>query len=803
MLREVAKKKRILLGILVTTAASLLSLFFLTDDFLESKVRSLAEDNGIELTHFDLEANKEGIFSRNLELKIGEEIDQMVLKVAKVFDKGSTWDLLNFKNKRSLVLRGIEFQGPEKSGHAKAKELEVKYDFAQLFDKKFSSLSLSSLNTSLDVEKIASILRKNQNFLSHESPRHSFSEFLENPNFSFLRVRDSYLTSRLGKEEYHFSYNAKAQLTADFAYFELDGEFSGVPIKSDFTFNKEGGEILLTSEIVLPDLKDAGKALIDLDGLGFLSTPSLNLKNGFVKARSTAFINEDLSLESPFFEINGSDLHIGIGLDRLKIDKCMTFLSGNKKNLVNEATAYANFSLNDQFQGVGANLYARFPSDENTQKQGFGLGGKIWKLIGIDPTAKFEIQGVSLPYFEVNRNKPITQIFEEPRTINFSSFTLGDHVLTAEKGSISLRATKAFDEFGVKILSTSASLPKIQLSFHEISYDGVLNLAKFPSFPDRQTLNITQVLVGDDYQVDDFVFRFSSKSKTDLLIDEISFSPPNSHIKLYPANLSLSITEGPSEKAFCLIEMNEGKIMWKRNAYDLEIEGISGFITVNKLDPFSTAPNQTITFEKIKFEGLEFTDGKLNFTIQEGPVIQIKNISFSGLGGTIGLSESTISPNDGETVIRIFLDQIKGQKIVELFDNLDLEIGGNFSGMIPLAPSKLSGKWDYMGGSLRMENNGSSRFKWDAKGRLTEGMDKKSKDYKQNLLAEKALANLLVKSMKFDFMVFDKGREVRGIIDGISEVEGKKINLDYNPVIFGNLEDLLNLADIFKLGSDD
>ena len=157
MLREVAKKKRILLGILVTTAASLLSLFFLTDDFLESKVKSLAEDNGIELTHFDLEANKEGIFSRNLELKIGEEIDQMVLKVTKVFDKGSTWDLLNFKNKRSLVLRGIEFQGPEKSGHAKAKDLEVKYDFAQLFDKKFSSLSLSSLNTSLDVEKIASI----------------------------------------------------------------------------------------------------------------------------------------------------------------------------------------------------------------------------------------------------------------------------------------------------------------------------------------------------------------------------------------------------------------------------------------------------------------------------------------------------------------------------------------------------------------------------------------------------------------------------------------------------------------------
>ena len=184
-------------------------------------------------------------------------------------------------------------------------------------------------------------------------------------------------------------------------------------------------------------------------------------------------------------------------------------------------------------------------------------------------------------------------------------------------------------------------------------------------------------------------------------------------------------------------------------------------------------------------------------------MIRIKNLSCRGLGGTLGLRESTLSPNKGESLLQAFINQIEGQRIVELFDDLDLEIEGNFTGYIPLAPSKMSEQWDYMGGSLKMENTKPSRFRWDAKGRLTEGMNKNDADYQKNLLAEKALGNLLVKSMKFDFMVFEKGREVRGMIDGVSDIKGKKINLDYNPVIKGDLADLINLAEIFKIKSKD
>ncbi len=797
MLNFIAERKRVFLGILFFAVFGFFSCYFFIDELIEIKARNFAQENGADLIHFDLESNNEGFCFADFELKIREGFDHVILRIGKVLDKSVNWNLLEFDNRRELVVQDLDLKGPKSTGYLKIKELKFKYDVAELFNKKLNSLSLSDSQLNLNGENIRSFLEEKKEEVSDEDKGNFFHEFFENPNLSFLKARDSWLRVFWENKEYDLSYDAKGQFAEDFTYLELDGELIGVPMKSDFTFNKEGKKIFLTSEIVLPNLADAEKLLAKLGPVGINFPSDLLIKKGFVKARSTAILENDFSFGAPFVEINGTDIQLKISQNDLEIDKFITFLSGDSRNPVKEVTSYANFSFNDHLKGFGANLFTRFQQGKT------GLGGKIWKLIGTEPAAKFEVLGLTFPYFEVDQFEKISQLFAQPRTITFSSLSWNNSKIDITDGSINCSANEDFNEFAIKFLGKQTSLPEMQLSLLNVSYEGLFDLWKFPISPSLQTLKISDVFIGDDYQIKDFDFRFFSEFKNHFLIDEISFSPPNSLFQLEPANLSVTVNENSSPEIQSLVEFQGSNLVFKYNSYDMVVEGISGLIKVKNLDPFSTAVDQTITFKKFKFEELEFVDGNLTFTIEDGPLIRIKNLSCRGLGGTLGLRESTLSPNKGESLLQAFINQIEGQRIVELFDDLDLEIEGNFTGYIPLAPSKMSEQWDYMGGSLKMENTKPSRFRWDAKGRLTEGMNKNDADYQKNLLAEKALGNLLVKSMKFDFMVFEKGREVRGMIDGVSDIKGKKINLDYNPVIKGDLADLINLAEIFKIKSKD
>ena len=70
--------------------------------------------------------------------------------------------------------------------------------------------------------------------------------------------------------------------------------------------------------------------------------------------------------------------------------------------------------------------------------------------------------------------------------------------------------------------------------------------------------------------------------------------------------------------------------------------------------------------------------------------------------------------------------------------------------------------------------------------------------YQQTVLAEAALPNLSMNSMRLDFKIVDGEREVQGLIQGNAEVEGKKIDLDYKPRVSGDLREILEAIDLIK-----
>ena len=84
---------------------------------------------------------------------------------------------------------------------------------------------------------------------------------------------------------------------------------------------------------------------------------------------------------------------------------------------------------------------------------------------------------------------------------------------------------------------------------------------------------------------------------------------------------------------------------------------------------------------------------------------------------------------------------------------------------------------------------------------LTDGLDKKSSEYKNMYLLDRALQNLNLEALNILFKVKEDGdRVVEMNVRGESEVDGKDISVEYRPKIVGGLDALIQQADLTKWG---
>ena len=84
---------------------------------------------------------------------------------------------------------------------------------------------------------------------------------------------------------------------------------------------------------------------------------------------------------------------------------------------------------------------------------------------------------------------------------------------------------------------------------------------------------------------------------------------------------------------------------------------------------------------------------------------------------------------------------------------------------------------------------------------LTDGLDKKSSEYKNMYLLDRALQNLNLEALNILFKVKEDGdRVVEMNVRGESEVDGKDISVEYRPKIVGGLDALIQQADLKKWG---
>ncbi len=264
----------------------------------------------------------------------------------------------------------------------------------------------------------------------------------------------------------------------------------------------------------------------------------------------------------------------------------------------------------------------------------------------------------------------------------------------------------------------------------------------------------------------------------------LSFEFNGYRIELDRFNVAIS----ESDPDFLFIEFNNSQLDFPDN--QISLFGLNGKIQFNNMDPLETNGTQIITFEKCEAFGKELKDGNFSFEVMPNGLFTIKNAYASIFNGEIGLRESNFNLYGDEMRLNGKISNINGQKIADMIEGLEVEVNGSFSGSIPIVYE--NGKWDFEKGYLQLDSSVDAKLKYRGPGFFTLGVKEGTREYEKMRMAEKALENLDLESMKIILEVNGDERKILSRIKGTSYIDEKnKVTLDYRPKIIAGLADLI------------
>lgn len=774
------------------------------DEIIESTIDGIAKENDIEISSLDLEhLNVEGIYSEKISLDwMVFDLVNIGVKVGKVM-KPQWWKYFIPNNLLKATIQDLKIES--EAGQIDVRQAQFVYFWKKL-NLFLNATSIDGLSIHLDLEKLTKLKDRistpDKEGNASKATVLSIAEYLKSPLLAHMRLRDSKIEISGQDEVLGFEFNSTSLFTEGFLNFQLDGGLLGIPVKSDLTFSLEDDIIHMTSKLEVSDLANADFSSKQIRDLGILPSPGFSVDGGDLVFRKNATLGTNQSntgqqiLESLFVEVNASDLAFNIGNDRLQISKFIAFVTDFSQGTPSTVNAYANLTWNNQIEAVGARMQKRRLDSNETLGGKVAVSAEIWELNGSNQFP-VRVRNLSIPFFEADVNSSFEKMFTEQREVRFDHFSWDSGKVNLEGGHILFKGNENLNRWDLEMSPLTVHMPESQLTFTDFSYRGTLDFSLFPEVPDFQEIRIPKVQVGDDFMMNDIFLEFRILSAGQIELKTLEFSMGDIIFKMDPANIILQTEEDSLVDANYSITFNRSHFVLSNKEYEVEVLDLTGSIKIQSLTPFNTAEKQFLSFNQVNIGDFEFTDGNLSVDVQNGDLCQIHQLSMNGFDGRLGLGESIISLDQSESRIVLDFDQVCGQMLVDLFKDLDLLIDGNFSGQIPLAPDQAN-VWNFIGGFLKFVDEGTGYYSWDANGLLSTTLDKSDLLYKQTVLAEAALQNLSMDAMRLDFKVIDGTREIRGLIQGKAEVEGKKIDLDYKPKITGDLKEIIEAIDLIK-----
>ncbi|HVI90953.1 MAG TPA: YdbH domain-containing protein [Dongiaceae bacterium] len=114
------------------------------------------------------------------------------------------------------------------------------------------------------------------------------------------------------------------------------------------------------------------------------------------------------------------------------------------------------------------------------------------------------------------------------------------------------------------------------------------------------------------------------------------------------------------------------------------VQNLNSVIHIDRLWPFSTSPGQSLAVEQIVL-GLPFTNGLLQFDIDDGKTIKIASGALNLANGQVSLDPTTLSTDAPVQQLNLKVDHLGVDQLFKLINIAGLDGDGEIAGAIPVS----------------------------------------------------------------------------------------------------------------------
>ena len=603
-------------------------------------------------------------------------------------------------------------------------------------------------------------------------------DFLADPPVQHLRLLGSEVTLFGESFLLPFDFEVKGDYINDLARTILDGQIAEFPFLSETRFWKDDYNTFLDTEIKFVDLNKSRPLVVLASKFWGLDDEAAVLNSGNLVFQGTGRINNE-SFSDLFFEINGTDINGKFYDFPFDVGKVISFFTPYESGDF-DINIYGNFDL-PKYAGVKG-----FRLSTEARGQNLSVRTAFQKIKTSSSLVPIEIVELSLPVLDLNLsdidNFPLSRSYD----MYFDGINYDDNSVSLGEGKLSLLWIEQEGFVSFQNSPLTAVLSDLNIRLVGLSLNGLIDPSNLFPFKHNLLVSCNQAFLSEESIVENLSLSFRPLSDRKVSIDSLTARFGDMMIDVSPANLDFQIDDdtGSGYK----FEFNDSSIRLDNGR--ISLDGLVGSLSISSFDPLLSISENEISFKNIRVGDLEFKDGSFKISFSDDGEIVLSEFSVDVLGGKMEIDSAKWKLYSDYLKFQTKFDEIDGQKLANLLEGLDIQIDGNFSGIISF--SNYDNIWDFGTGFLQLNPSKDAKIKFKQSNLIHEGTDFDDPSSKNLRLTAWALSDLAVDAMMINFKALEQEREIVMSINGVRETDEQRVDLDYKPRFKGGLKDLLS-----------
>ena len=604
-------------------------------------------------------------------------------------------------------------------------------------------------------------------------------EFLSDPRLKHLRVLNSDISLMWTDLILPLKFELKGDYNEGLARSTFDGDFAEFPFLSELRFWREENDTYADIQLEFTDLNKSKKLKSIFERFsGVTIGDDLSFNSGDLVMEGVGRIDGNM-FQDLFLEFNGTNIFGELNGFPFSIHKFISFITPKEGGDLDSRT-YANLEIPSHARFRGIALGADLDGEIIT------IRPSVQNIDTSETFGQMSVRGLSLPVVDLNFSNGGEFPLDQPLDIFFDSWSVANGAFSLMDGRLNFIWNEDIEILGLQVLPLTAILSDLNIRLLGLSFNGLLNPVKplYPKF--NQILSCEKAVLGEDSLIENLSLSFRTAGESVLQVNSVTARVAGILADFSPANVTVILSEeNPKEYK---VDFNGSDI--RLGGEKFIIDGLSGSITIQSFDPLLTSESNQLTFKKLTAGDLVMEDGNFSFAVNEGGEFIISNFSVRGFGGSIEVESAKWRMYTDFFKFETKLSNVNGQQIADFFDELGVNIDGNFSGLVSF--SNYDGVWDFGTGFLQLDPSENAHIKFKKGDMIYGGIDPNDPQNENLKLTAWALQDLAVDGMRINFKVLENERQIIMSINGVRETDDRKVDLDYKPRFLGGLQDLLN-----------